>query len=226
MIRSLLIATSCLAIAFPSFIQAQAKQQGILQVRFLAERIPKQVGQVRLHAGDWKSTDFDLPSNHFSVPLNPPDRIFQIWSSAMNVALAQVNLPEPDQSFVVILVPSASGSYRAVVLPAENPEFRDGDVYFYNHTDKAVFGFVGSSKFKLGPSKGTILRPAGAKGDGKFYDVGLGFRDADGDRPLSIARWPIQQGIRMYVFFYINPQNQRIDFRAVDEFIEPSDPTE
>jgi hypothetical protein len=137
--------------------------------------------------------------------------------------LAKISLPEPATSFVVILVPASKGGYSPVILPANNPNFKAGDVYFYNHADKTVLGYVGTSKFTLAPAKGTMLRPAGPKGDGKYYDVGLGFRDSDGDRPLSLARWPVQEGIRMYVFFYINPTTQRIDFRAVDEFIEAED---
>jgi len=198
-----------------------SRGSGNLQVRFLAERAPGEIGQVRLVAGEWKSGDFDLPIHHLSEPQTPPERVFQVWSVAQNVALARIALPEPARSFVVILIPSPEGGYSPVVLSANNPEFRPGDIYFYNHSDKTVLGYVGTSKFTLAPARGTTVRPAGAKGEGKYYDVGLGFRDADGDRPLSLARWPVQEGIRMYVFFYINPNTQRIDFRAVDEFVEP-----
>lgn len=209
------------ALAAP-LANAQATSGGKkLQVRFLAERIPAEIGQVRLISGEWKSEDFDLPGNHVSLPQTPPERIFEVWSAAKNVSLAKISLPEPATSFIVILVPASKGGYSPVILPADNPNFKAGDVYFYNHADKTVLGYIGTSKFSLAPSKGTTVRPAGPKGDeNKYYDVGLGFRDTDGDRPLSLARWPVQNGIRMYVFFYVNPTNQRIDFRAVDEFIE------
>jgi hypothetical protein len=212
-----------LALAAPIADAQSTRASKKLQVRFLAERIPAEIGQVRLMSGEWKSDDFDLPGNHLSPPQTPPERVFEVWSAAKNVSLAKISLPEPATSFVVILVPASKGGYSPVILPANNPNFKAGDVYFYNHADKTVLGYVGTSKFTLAPAKGTMLRPAGPKGDGKYYDVGLGFRDSDGDRPLSLARWPVQEGIRMYVFFYINPTTQRIDFRAVDEFIEAED---
>lgn len=46
-------------------------------------------------------------------------------------------------------------------------------------------------------------------------------REKEGDKPLSIARWPVQKGSRMYVFFFLNPRSGKLDFRAVDEFVEP-----
>ena len=105
--------------------------------------------------------------------------------------------------------------------PTSATDFKPGDIYFYNHADKTVLGFVGSSKFILDPAKGKAVRPTKPSGDGAYYDVGLGIREKEGDKPLSIARWPVQNGIRMYVFFYLNPRTQKLDFRAVDEFVEP-----
>lgn len=134
--------------------------------------------------------------------------------SAENLSLATVTLPESGDSFIVI------------VISANNPDFKAGDIYsvdiyFHNHSDKPVLGYVGKSKFALNPAKGTTLRPEGPGGEGNYYDVGLGFRDTEGERTLSMARWPVQEGIRMYVFFFVNSRTQRIDFRAVDEFVEP-----
>lgn len=204
-----------------ALVHAQTGASKKLKVRFLAERAPAEIGQVMLVAKEVKSAAFDLPVSHLSAPQTPPERIFALWSVGKNVSLANISLPEEGSSFIVLLIPATEGGYKHVLMADQNPDFRPGDIYFYNHADKTVLGFVGSSKFTLGPAKGTIVRPTNPSGAGAYYDVGLGIREKEGDKPLSIARWPVQKGIRMYVFFFLNPRTQKLDFRAVDEFVEP-----
>jgi hypothetical protein len=195
------------------------------KVRFLAERAPEAIGKVMLVAKEAKSAQFDLPTNHLSEPQTPPERIFSVWSAARNVSVATVTLPEQGDSFIVLLVPSADGGYKPIVISAKDANFKPGDIYFYNHADKTVLGYVGTSKFILEPAKGKTVRPQGPSGDEKnYYEVGLGIREKEGDRTLSTARWPVQKDMRMYVFFYLNPKSQRLDFRAVDEFVDPEIP--
>lgn len=211
----LLFAVSGLALAQSAPLKSEAK------VRFLAERVAPDLGQVVLAAKDAKSAPFDLPVNHLSDPQSPPARVFSVWSVAKNVSLATVTLPAEGDSFIALLVPAAAGGYQPVVIAAKDKAFRPGDIYFYNHADKPVLGYVGTAKFLLEPAAGKMLRPEGASADGRYYEIGLGVREKEGDRPLSTARWPVQKEMRMYVFFFINPRTQRLDFRAVDEFVEP-----
>jgi hypothetical protein len=135
-----------------------------------------------------------------------------------NVSLSTITLPEEGVSFIVLLIPSPKGGYSPVVMNAADPSFKPGDIYFHNNADKTVLGFVGTEKFMLPPARGTILRPKGAREE-KFYDVGIGVREEQGDRVLSTTRWPEDKESRCYVFFYNNPKNKRVSFRAVDEYV-------
>jgi len=83
-----------------------------------------------------------------------------------------------------------------------------------------VLGRVGTAKFELAPGKNTVLRPKGARAE-KFYDVTLGVREKDGDRVLSMTRWPEDPLARFCVFFYVDPATRLVTYRAVDEFVEP-----
>ncbi|MGL5019129.1 MAG: hypothetical protein ACRDBP_13415 [Luteolibacter sp.] len=213
--------TALLCLLAATLAHAQPAGGGKLKVRFLAERAPAEIGPVMLVAKEAKSAPFELPVSYLSAPQTPPQRVFALWSTAKNVSLTEIALPEKGNSFIVLLFPANEGGYKHVIISDNNPEFKPGDIYFYNQADKTVMGFVGSAKFTLDPAKGTILRPTSPSGDGAYYDVGLGVREKEGDKPLSIARWPVQKGIRMYVFFYINPRSGKLDFRAVDEFVEP-----
>ena len=209
------------ALLFSALASAQdAPKGGDLKVRFLAERTPQDLGQVLMATEKEKSPPFDLPVNNLSVPQPAPARVFALKpATGKDVALANVTLPENGKSFIVLLVPAAAG-YKPVVIAAEDPAFKPGDVYFYNHGDKPVLGYVGTATFVLPPGKGQTLTPKGAK-EGKFYDVGFGVREKEGDRALSTTRWPVDDKIRSYVFFFVNPSTKRLDFRAVDEFVEP-----
>ncbi len=214
MTRLLLILT----LAFNLSAHAQSSAGGQIKVRFLAERFPGELGQVLLAAEESRGKPFTLPVNQLSDPMVPPARIFSLRAVDKDVSLANVTLPEEGKSFIVLLIPSAEGGFKHVVIADGDAKFQPGDVYLYNHSNKTVLGFVGTAKFVLAPAKGEVLRPTGAKPE-RYYDVGIGVREADGDRILSTTRWPENKGMRYYVFFFVNPKTQRVDFRAVDEYI-------
>jgi hypothetical protein len=211
------------AIGASAIVEAQPAADRQLTVRFLAERLPDGIEEVVIATGDTQVASFELPRNNLSERIRPGVRAFYIRANQpQDVKLARVTLPLEGNEFVVILVPSAKGGYRALPV-AINNTFRAGDVYFYNHTSKTLLGYIGSARFTLNPSKGGIIRPAGAR-EGNFYDVGFGIRDEEGDRALSLTRWPVTATARGYVFFFEHPENGRIDYRAVDEFVPPSKP--
>lgn len=212
-----------LALALSAAVHAQAPKSGDLKVRFLAERAPGDLGQVLMAAAEVKSAPFDLPVNNLSEPLVPPARAFSLRTAGKDLPLANVALPDSGKSFIVVLIPATAGGYKPVVISAQDPKFKPGDVYFYNHADKPVLGYVGTATFILQPGKGQTLTPKGAKPE-KYYDVGFGVREKDGDRALSTTRWPVDDKVRSYVFFFVNPTTKRLDFRAVDEFVPPETP--
>ncbi|MGC4014219.1 MAG: hypothetical protein QM755_06825 [Luteolibacter sp.] len=197
-----------------------AEDKGHPRVRFLAERAPANAGQVAMVAGEKRSADFDLTINHLSEPIEVPARAFQLRCKQPDTAIANIQLPESGDSFISLLVPAATGGYQAIVIPADSQAFKAGDVYFYNHSDQTIIGYVGTSKFMIAAGKGQIIKPDGARAE-KFYDVGFGVHQESGNRVLSTTRWPVDDRSRSYVFFFKNPTNGRLDYRAVDEFVPP-----
>lgn len=219
MIRILL----CSLLAGSALAAAQQPGKGDVTVRFLAERAPGNLNQVLLAAGEVKGKPFTLPVNNLSEPQSAPARVFSIRPAEKDLPLATVTLPEDGKAFNVLLVPSAKGGYASIVIPVGDAAFKPGQVYFYNHADKTVLGYVGKATFTLPPSKGQVLKPEGPRPDG-HYDVGFGVREKEGDRVLSKSRWPVEERIRSYVFFFMNPKTKRVDFRAVDEFVPVEKP--
>lgn len=210
-----------LSLLFCLPISAQDKPATNIQLRFVAQRLPRGLGKVVLRMGEEQSDPFVLPANNLSAPLKAPARQFVILPEGAKTKLATVVLPEQGKDFIILLVVGDEKSpFKPVVLPAKDGSFKPGDVYMFNAAkQKTVLGQVGTTKFVLSPAKGTVVRPAGAKDEGRFYDVLLGVREASGSRVISTTRWPVDDRIRSYVFFFDNPKRKDVDFRAVDEFV-------
>ncbi len=199
-----------------------AASKGV-EVRFLAARLPNNLGKVVLTTAEQRSDPFDLPMNNLSLPQEFPARIFNILSVDHKKSLATVTLPEEGKSFVVLLLPSSKQGYTPVVMPFDNPNFKAGDFYLHNNANKTVFGYVGTSKFALKPKRGDVLRPKGARKE-RFYDVSLGVKEAGGNRVLSMTRWLESKHMRHYVFFYTDPKTKRVACRMVEEFVPKKEP--
>lgn len=210
----------CAAILSTIGITIAGPEKGEFEVRFLAERIPNNLGKVVLANAEARSDPFDLPMNNLSPPQKPPTRVFSVWAVDKNVSIATVKLPEEGNSFVVILLPTAKGVYSPMVIPFENPNFKGGDIYFHNNANKPVLGLIGKTKMSLAPGKGSVITPSGF-GNDKFYYVMLGVREAEGNKVIKSMKWPSSKTMRNYVFFYVDPNKNRITYRAVDEFIIP-----
>ena len=206
----------------PPAVSSGATDDGV-SLRFLAESTPENLGDVVLAGDDRLSPPFGLSSEHLSVPIPATARKLTLRMKDKPVVLSEISLPQSGSTFIILLIPDPKSGYRAVVIDATGVNFKGGDVYFYNHADMPVFGYVGPSRFTLKSGVGELLRPAGAKQD-TYYDVGFGVREPEGDRVLRMLRWPVASRSRSYVFFYRNPVKNRIDFRAVEEFVAAPEP--
>jgi hypothetical protein len=121
--------------------------------------------------------------------------MFNLRAVTPDVPLAAITLPEDGKSFIILLIPAREGGFKPIVIRSDDPTFKAGDVYFYNHSPKVILGYVGTAKFSLEAGKGMMLRPTGARAE-NFYDVGFGVREEQGDRTLSQTRWPVDDKVR------------------------------
>jgi hypothetical protein len=190
-------------------------------IRFLAESVPADRGEVTWLAGGKQGTEFLLTANQLSESITVPARVIGLQSKLDKRKLAVITLPAAGESFVVLLIPEAAGTLKSVVIDADPASFRSGDVFLYNHTDKKIAGHLGSSKFELPPGEGKAQRPSGDMTEGS-YNVAFNVREETGDRVLRTMRWPFQTRSRSYCFFSLDPVKKRIEFRAVDEFVVPA----
>jgi hypothetical protein len=186
-------------------------------VRLLAERAPEAAGEIVLVAGGKRSVAIPLPVNAPSDSLPAPARAFEVKAAEGDASLAKVVLPEAGDSFLVLLL-ATEKTFQPVVLAADGKTFKAGDVYFHNSSAKTVIGKVGTAEFTLEPGKGSVVTPAGALPE-KLYEVSFKVRDEKRERVLSETRWPVDPQLRTYVFFFNKPGTDRVDYRAVEEFV-------
>lgn len=206
---------------------AQAQSDKKLGVRFLAQEVPAELGEVTtlLADGETRGKPFALPMNNLSPVIEVPARRFLLTRAADTLPLASVALPEEGRSFIVLLLVNPKGGYQPVVLPADDSAFRFGDYYLHNLSGGPVRGKIGGSNLLLKPGEGRIIKATGAV-DGRYYDIAFAVPDesrASGMRFITTSRWPVSERTRSYVFFFTDTRTQRVRFRAVDEFAPVED---
>ena len=188
-----------------------------IKISMLAMEVPPELGKVYLISDDVRSSEFDIPINNVSEPLQVSRRILTLKTSKKDAVLCNIMLPEEGKRFVIVLAPAKNSRYTAHVIRTDDLSFRNGDCFFVNFTHKSILGKLGTNKFSLEPGKVAVNRPDGARA-GNFYDIAFATRGAEGDRILSTSRWPVDNQIRSYVFF-IEDFAGHISYRAIDEFL-------
>lgn len=217
---------ACLSLLLAGIVHAQdsapakTRDSGNIQVRFLAEQAPDNLGNVFISFGESKSPDFRLPVKNLSSPLSVSGRVMVLKTVEKEIPLCTINLPEAGASFAVILVTAKPAGYEPYVIRTDDPGFREGDVVFINRSDKTVLGKLGNTPLVLKPGENKKERPTGPK-ENTYYDVQFATREADGDKLISSSRWPIDSELRSYLFFFTS-KDGRTSFRAVDEYLIPA----
>ena len=193
------------------------KSDAGLQVRLLAEVTPPGLGKVFLSFGEDKSEGFVLPSNQLSDGIPVLERGMVLKTVEKNIPLCSITLPEAGKSFAVILVTAKPSGFKPIIVRTDDPTFKAGDVFFINRSEKTVLGKLGQTPLILKPGTSAKSRPTGAVED-TYYDIAFATREEKGDKLLSSSRWPIDNNLRSYLFFFTNAQG-RTSFRAVDEYL-------
>ena len=192
--------------------------QGKAQVRFLAESVSDDLGKIVCVSDGKAGAEFSLATSQLSEAATVHSRVLGLQAVSDKRKLGIVTLPDAGSSFVVLLIPDAEGAFKSVVVDADSRSFQSGDVFLYNHTDKKIAGNLGDSPFELAPDEGKKVRPGGDFPEGS-YKVAFNVREETGDRVLRTMLWPVLTRSRSYCFFFLNPVRNRIEFRAVEEFV-------
>jgi hypothetical protein len=215
--RFLLLAA---ALILPASAQTEGplkKPDKDLQVRLLAEQFPADLGKVVLLFEKTKSQPIELPTNRLSDPVAVPARRMSLQLADKPVTLCQIALPDEGKAFAVILVTAKPSGFKPMVVRTDDPTFKAGDVLFINRSEKTILGKLGATPLVLKPDETAKSRPSGAV-DNTYYDIAFAIREQAGDKLISSSRWPVENDLRSYLFFFTNAEG-RTTFRSVDEYL-------
>jgi hypothetical protein len=214
--RLLIILAALLAPASAQTESPPGKARDI-QVKLLAEQFPEKLGKVYLQFEETRSEPFALPVNRLSDPVTAEGRAMVLKLEDKDLALCKIALPETGKSFAVVLVTAKPAGFKPIVVRTDDPTFRAGDVLFINRSEKTILGKLGRTPLVLKAGQTAKSRPTGAV-ENTYYDISFATREGNEDKLISSSRWPVEQDLRSYLFFFTSSKG-RTTFRAVDEYL-------
>jgi hypothetical protein len=217
-VRSILLIASLILPAIAQTESPPKKSDKDIQVRLLAEQFPPELGKVVFQFEKTQSDAVELPTNRLSDPVAVPVRSMNLRLLDKPVALCQITLPEEGKAFAVILVTAKPSGFKPIVVRTDDPSFKAGDVLFINRSEKTILGKLGTTPLVLKPNETAKSRPTGAV-ENTYYDIAFAIREQAGDKLVSSSRWPVENDLRSYLFFFTNAEG-RTTFRSVDEYLE------
>lgn len=196
------------------------KNKDEITVRLTAQALPDFFQEARLVTANSEGEAFALPTRNFTPAIPVAERAFVIRSVSRPDAGIPVQLPPAGNHFVILLLKNEQGGLTPRIIDGSTPGFRPGDIYLQNLTKKELVGTIGSRQFSVPPGKAEVVRPAGAR-DG-ILDVAIGFLTTRGVRPVTTSRWPEDPAHRAYLLFTENAAGTRVQFRSIEEFVNPA----
>ncbi len=214
---------ACIACLTPFAAAQEESSSKDTLIRFSSFGLANGGSEYLLAAGEYKTAPFAIPDNGFSDPVAAPVPVKTLaLGSAKETpfrSLATVKLPETGKRFLVILLPDKDQTLRPIVVRADDPAFRPGQIMILNFAREILAADLGGEKLTFQPGSRTIFRPQ-RKNDLANYQVR--FYQAKEGKPKVFAAslWPYFDAKRAFVFLYMDPASDTPAFRSIDEFTD------
>ncbi len=194
-------------------------------LRFTAFGFANDGREFVLAAGEKRTEPFAIPDNGFSAPVPVPagDAALELGTATAGDSpfrgLAAIKLPDDGRRFLVILLPGRGDGLRPVMVRADDPAFRPGQIMILNLAMETLAADLGGEKFKFAPGSRTIFRPQ-RKDDLANYQVRF-YQSKNGKAKLFAANlWPHFDKKRAFVFLHTDPASGSPSYRSIDEFTD------
>lgn len=214
---------ACIA-CLTTFAAAQEKSSSKdTLIRFTSFGLADGGSEYVLASGETKTAPFVIPDNGFSNPVASPapGNSFALGNAKDTPfhSLATIKLPDTGKRFLVILLPDKERTLRAIVVRADDPAFRPGQIMIMNLAPETLAADLGGEKLTFQPGSHIIFRPQ-RKNDLSNYQVR--FYQAKEDKPKVFAAtlWPYFDAKRAFVFLYMDQAAGSPAYRAIDEFTD------
>ena len=211
------------AASFLVLTAARAEPAKQTLLRFTSFGLKDSGGEYVIAAGKIQTPPFTIPDNGFSAPVPAPGQ-----GTALALGnpggtpfhkLAAITLPETGKRFLVLVFPGKNETLRTLVVRADDPAFRPGQIMILNLSGEPLAGDLGGEKLRFAPGSQTIFRPR-RKDELANYQVR--FYQAKQGKPKIFAAslWPYFDRKRAFVFLHTDPASGTPTYRSIDEFTD------
>lgn len=220
---------ACLTLVFLAAASLSLFAQGGDQVSLRFLTFPKILERqpIEMVVGENETITVEPPSNELSKTYRVPRRASWVFGETT------VN-DDGESSFTVFGKAAAlSSSEQLIILVRKGKTFADGvdvvpidgrmgrfgggDFFFMNAAKVDIACEAAGEKFAIRPGRHHIFDP---KASGRTAHFTFYFRKAEEVRPFWSSRWPVADYARAMIFFYHDPNNQRLRLHSIRDFID------
>jgi hypothetical protein len=223
-----IILCTAAAVIFLPFFCAHGQEGEPISLRFLAFPPQNSPEPIELLVGENKTMTIDIPGNELSrayklkgltsivVGLTmenaEKEKVFQV--------LGQAPALSSSQQIVLLLRKGDRNSDGFTVIPIEGDlaKFKGGNFYFFNVSKLTVGGKIGDKIFALKPGQNRLLEPSATHAD-DGCQVTLSYQRPDKWKTFYDTRWTTDKRIRCLVFFFQDPESQRLSVAPIMEIL-------
>ena len=214
---------ACLA-ALSSLSLAQEKPSSKdTLIRFSSFRSADTASEYILVSGTTKTDPFVIPDNGFSAPVATPNSATLIALGRAKDepfrSLATIKLPDTGKRFLVILSPDKSQTLLPIVVRADDPAFRPGQIMIMNFATETLAAELGEKKLTFAPGSRTIFNPQRIDHLSNYQVRFFYLKDGKPKR-FAASLWPYFDEKRAFVFLYTDPVTGAPTLRSIDEFTD------
>ena len=184
---------ACIA-CLTTFAAAQEKSSSKQTlIRFTSFGLADGGSEYVLASGETRTAPFEIPDNGFSAPVAAPAPVNTLTlGDAKDTpfrSLANIKLPDTGKRFLVILLPDKNQTLRAIVVRADDPAFRPGQIMILNLAPETLAADLGGEKLTFTPGSRTIFRPL-RKNDLANYQVRFYLAKDGRPKVFAASLWP------------------------------------
>lgn len=217
------LVTACLLPAFPR----AAAQEASVTLRFLSFPIVEEPVPVELAIGEGRTLKVEIPGNELSPPYKVRKQAAWLFGETVQgkddkpafTVFGQAPALASDDQLILLMRKGNTNADGFEVIPVNGVKtaFGAGKFLFVNAAKVDIAGVIGTSKFVIKPGKHALVHPKGE--DNKAVgQVELFFNMDNQARPFFTSMWPLGDAARSLVFFYHDPESNRLRLHTIRDF--------
>jgi hypothetical protein len=184
---------------------------------------------VELLIGDGKTIEVQIPTNEMSAPYKVRQQ--GTWAVGKSVtgedgkpafkAYGSSKALASPKQLILLLRKGPENADGMDVIPIDNQvkSFGGGKFLFMNAAKIDIAGVVGEEKFAIKPGQHVIIKPKAELEERDHCQSSFYFRKEDEAKPFFSSTWPLNEKARGLVFFYHDPNTQRLRLHTIRTFL-------